>query len=229
MSKIMRWIGRGFAAVGFLLLIGSAVLFYRDQQFVARALRAEGRVSDLIIDRSSNSSGYRAIITFTDVNGKSHELIDSITSTPPRFSEGDTVTVLYDPQEPLNGVTDDLFGRWFGVGIILFLGVIFTIVGLVIAWFEARPRKRLQELQKNGVAVDASFKQVVINAAYSVNGRNPYQVVAEGKNPFTGKTQFFKSENLWEEPLDLVVGQKLRVLIHPKHPDRHMVDLSPAR
>ncbi|MBB4007215.1 DUF3592 domain-containing protein [Allorhizobium taibaishanense] len=230
MGKIMTWIGYVFTLIGLAFLVTGGWLFYSDHQFAARAIHAPGVVTDLARKRGHDDDGttFTAIVQFTDANGQSQEMADSISANPPRFSKGDKVDVLYDPQAPSSAVINDGWGRYFLPGLFSGLGFVFAIIGgtfLVI--IITRNRKRIW-LQRFGRPVDADFLHVYLDRSVEINGAHPFRVVAQGPDPQTGQLQRYQSEPIWVDPTAQLEGRKLKVLVDPQKPARHFVDLSPV-
>ncbi|MES5100913.1 DUF3592 domain-containing protein [Agrobacterium sp. BA1120] len=219
--KLIAWafvvFGLAFAGLG-------AFFFYQDSQFAQRALTAQGVVSEVV--RRTQESSYTAIVRFTDAQGQQQEMADRINSSPPRFSQGDVVEVLYDPQSPSNALVNDLMGRYFLIGIFTILGVLLTLVGTGIFLFLVLKKRRETWLLRFGRPVEAEFLHVFQDEKVSVNGANPFRVVAQGTDPQTGRIRRYESGAIWVDPTAQLEGRKLRVLIDPKKPDRHMIDLT---
>lgn len=230
MDRIMSWIGYIFTGVGLVFLVSGGWLFYRDHQFAARALHAQGVVTDLARKRDRNDDGttFTAIVQFTDAKGQSQEMADGISSNPPRFSKGDKVDVLYDPQAPSSAVINDGWGRYFLPGLFSGLGLLFAIIGgTFLAIIITRNRRRTW-LTRFGRPVEADFLHVYLDRSMQINGAHPFRVVAQGPDPQTGQLQRYQSEPIWVDPTVQLEGGKLKVLVDPQNPKRHYIDLSPV-
>jgi hypothetical protein len=97
------------AGVGLLVLGG--YLQRSTSAFLARALHAEGQVVDLVDSHSGSGDGhtYSAIVEF-QVDGRTYKFTDSVGSNPPLQRRGDSVLVLYDPDQPRHARIDR--GKW---------------------------------------------------------------------------------------------------------------------
>jgi hypothetical protein len=123
------------AGIGLGLL--GAYLYRSTNLFLAKALPATGRVVDLAVNHSSNSSTYAPVVEF-QVDGHAYKFKDSISSNPPSYQRGDVVKVLYDPDRPGSARIDR--GRWNTLVPLLVcaFGVLLTSLGL---WAAGRGRR----------------------------------------------------------------------------------------
>lgn len=216
-------IGALFALVGMLFLGVSLVILSLQHDFARAAIRTSGTVEALI---PRGNATYAAQIRFTDRAGQTQTFTESGSSNPPRAAVGDRVTVLYDPASPRQAVVDDLWGRMGVVLIIGPLGLIFTLLGFGMVFYDWRQQRLAAWLKDNGIPVKARFLEVIQDDSVTVNGRHPYRVVAQGRHPLTGEDQRFTSAMVWTDPGAQLQGSTLTVLCHPAHPRRHTIDLS---
>ncbi|THF47556.1 DUF3592 domain-containing protein [Allorhizobium terrae] len=228
MSKSIRLLGYAFAAVGVIMLLCGGGAFYYDNQFEQRALHAQGVVTDLTRKRDSDNNGdlFTAIVQFTDAKGQQHEMADRTSSNPPRFSRGDKVDVMYDVESPSSAVINDIWGRYLIVIIFGLLGSIFTILGSIFIIIMRKGDSKIRWLQRFGTPIDADFLHVYLDESVKINGAYPFRVVAQGADPTTGALRRYESGRIWIDPTSRLQGKKLRVLVDPKKPKRHMIDLS---
>ena len=84
----------------------------------------------------------------------------------------------------------------------------------------------VEELKKNGTRVNAEFQSVELNTALKVNGRNPYQILAQWQNPTTTEIHIFNSDNLWFDPTDYIKSDVIEVLVDMQNPKNYHVDTS---
>jgi hypothetical protein len=147
--------------VGALVLLSALVtlaltaFFYqRSKSFLRDAIRADGKVVRLV-ERPSSGSGttlFFPVYTFRDARGQEREIYSDSGSFPPSQSVGDTVTLLYRPQQPNAAKTDDFLSLWglpallggFGVLELLVGGALF-VAPVIISRFrhEAAQRKKV--------------------------------------------------------------------------------------
>jgi len=127
-----------------LALGGAGLLFlglylYRSTDaFLARAIRAEGRVVELAASDTSDDVTYAPVVEFEDADGR-HRFKDSISSNPPSYRTGDTVQVLYDPGDFHKARIDR--GVW-NRAIPLLVGALGGMFLLCGFWIASRPGRR---------------------------------------------------------------------------------------
>jgi len=118
------------AVLAFFLGLGllglAAYLAIDTRHDIATAARADGIVTDLIVDRDSDGETYHPHVRFVTAKGEPVEFTSSIGSNPAGFDIGEHVTILYDPSDPQDARIDSFVQLWFGP---LFAGVF----GLVLA------------------------------------------------------------------------------------------------
>ncbi|MCA9188034.1 MAG: DUF3592 domain-containing protein, partial [Planctomycetales bacterium] len=128
--------------------IGGSILVVR-YQFVQRAQRVEGRVTEVESFRSTRTTRtshgrrrrrtetrYREIISY-EIDGVEHEIrsAQSHSSPPP---VGREVMVLYDPVQPGEALVDSNIELWFLPVLFLIFGCVFGGVGIVLSFFVRR-------------------------------------------------------------------------------------------
>src|SRR5688572_10745375 len=100
--KILKLLSAVFSTVGVGMLLGSFFIFSNTSSFIKRAVEAEGKVIGLERFRSSSSSSttYRPEVEFSTATGKRIQFTSSVGSSPPSYSVGEAVRVLYNPADP---------------------------------------------------------------------------------------------------------------------------------
>ena len=110
----------------------------------------------------------------------------------------------------------NVFGQIDGFGVDYFwllfplIGILFFSIGFLFLFFQNRGKRLLRRLKSNGDLVYAKVIEVSTNTSYSVNGVNPYVIKCEWMSPYDGKKYIFKSENLWEDPTDIIEEKLIR-------------------
>nr|WP_081359048.1 MULTISPECIES: DUF3592 domain-containing protein [Rhizobium/Agrobacterium group] len=227
-NKIIKLVGAFLFVFGLAFVATGAGIAYFDRQFYASGSKAKGVVVDLArkSDNDHDGTTYAAIVRFTDARGQQQEMADHVSSNPPRFSRGDTVDVYYDPQSPSNARIDDAFGRYFLPGMFAGMGTLFAVIGGAIIVVVFLQKRRNTWLMRFGRPVDADFLHVFLDQGIEINGANPFRVVAQGPDPVNGTLRRYQSGPIWVDPSAQLQGRKLRVLVDPSKPERHMIDLA---
>lgn len=121
-----------FAGVGATLLLIAAFVMFSVRRFVREALRAQGEVIDLVGHRGGKGgTTYAPVIVFTTQTGR-HQFTDPVRTNPPGYSVGDRVEVLYHWQDHGRARVNSTFRLYFVPGLLGFLGLIFSTVGVVL-------------------------------------------------------------------------------------------------
>lgn len=112
--------------------------------FIRTASHADGRVTQLLqrYDKE-NDLLYAPVFVFRDAQGAEHTVYSSMASYPPMQQVGDSVHVLYSPDDPSHAKIDSFFSLWgwpFVTGQLAAFGL---TIGLVI-WFWPRIVRRFR-------------------------------------------------------------------------------------
>jgi hypothetical protein len=224
--KILKVAPILFLVIGLILLAGGARITLRTQSFRRHASAAAGVVVENVWSQDSDSSVYCPKVEFRTESGRSVTFISSVGSRPPAFHEGESVTVLYDPNDPTHAAIDTVMEQWFPSMILCGLGAVGSLIGGGWLFAVARSKRLNEWLQTNGTRIQAEYKGVELNRSVQVNGRSPYRIMAQWLNPATMSVHVFHSDNLWYDPAPFITGSTVTVLVDPKDPRRHHVDTS---
>jgi hypothetical protein len=85
--------------------------------------------------------------------------------------------------------------------------------------------RRKELLKERGVKIKTQFVNVEVNRSLEVNGRNPYQITVQWKNPRTAAVHNFRSDNIWTDPTGRIPDE-VTVYIERDNPKKYYVDLS---
>ena len=141
-EKVILWVFSGVAALMLLIALvsaGSAVWSMMNQR------SAPGRVVDMVVKREYVSEQdriiqeyYYPVVDFVADDGRRRSVQMSVGSNLPGYEKGDEVTVLYDPQHPLDARIKDmgsLVMDWIVPGITGILGIAFLGAALMVRRF----------------------------------------------------------------------------------------------
>lgn len=217
-----------FLAIGAAMLIGSAALVAHTRGFVASALRAEGTVIDILPNRSGNSASvtYSPVIEFRTAAGKLVEVRSSTSSNPPAYTEGDKVQMLYLADTPEDARLAGYLSLWGAPTVAASLGAVFLLIGGALIVWPIRAEKRARYLTEHGTPLQAEVREIALNRSYQVNGRHPWRIVAQWKDPVTADFHIFRSANLWGDPSEHLPGAFVTVFIDGQNPRKYHMDTS---
>jgi hypothetical protein len=120
------FLGLGLLAVAVALVIDT-------RHDIATAARADGIVTDLIVDRDSDGETYHPHVRFVTAKGEPVEFTSSVGSNPAGFDIGEHVTILYDPSDPQGARIDSFVQLWFVPIMVGVFGLVFATAGGVVS------------------------------------------------------------------------------------------------
>ena len=113
-----------FSIAGFGLIVGGAISFFRTWRFLWRSVVTSGVVPNMI----KSSKGMLAPrVKFTTPEGETITFVHPVSSRPPSYRTGQTITVRYQPGRPHEARINTFFGVWLTPLILLFMGLVFTL------------------------------------------------------------------------------------------------------
>lgn len=132
--------GRGcfigiFAVIGLILLVVGGVLWSVGARFRSGALHTPGTVVRMATHQDSEGGhGHLPVVQYR-VDTQTYEVQGTVSSSPPAYHVGDSVTILYRPEKPADGRIDSLLEQGFlpmlfgGLGGVFFLIGVFGVLG----------------------------------------------------------------------------------------------------
>lgn len=226
MSKALLWVGGIFLPIGLAMLGAAWWSFSEDRAFNRDALSGSGTVVALTFSRDSDGdTSWRPVVEFADRDGATHRFTGRVGSNPPSYHEGEQVNVIYNGWAPGDARIDSFFDRHFGMALFGGMGTIFSLVGGGLLYAVVRRRKMVARLKREGQPIEAKFLEVFLDRSTTINGRHPYRLACQAMHPATGKLVRFDSDHIWADPTELIGNQPIRVLIDPRRPRDHYVDI----
>lgn len=126
-------IGLLFFVLGICLLISSIVAFIKKRRQVANSSSATGVVTELVRGMGQRGYLYYPQVQFTTASGQTVSFNSSVGSNPAGYAVGQNVEVVYDPRNPQQAEIDSATSLWVVPGCLLGMGLVFTVLGLVLA------------------------------------------------------------------------------------------------
>jgi hypothetical protein len=137
-------IGIVFPLIGGLLFAIGLFLFIRTRIFLGKAQEVQGKVIEMVYSHSSEGGGgYSPVYQFRAISGQMITVRDSLSSSPPMFEVGQTIDVLYDPENPQNARIKRFWNLYFVSILLCGMGLIFGGVGIVLLVFNLMDRMNL--------------------------------------------------------------------------------------
>ena len=221
-GKFSEWlISIVFSIVGVIFIVVGIIALKSTSDFKKTAVETTAEV--ISVSKQTDSDGdtsYTVYVTY-NVNG---QIYDNHYSTSTFIREGSTVKVYYDKNNPskMRSTTSSIFGI---VGTVV--GTVFAAIGFGILFGKYKSKNKKKDLLENGQRIDADFQEVIINRAYSVNNRNPFKVICQGKD-LNGEICSFESENIWYNPEKIIEENNITtfpVYIDMNNPKRYYLSL----
>ncbi|MEP5936966.1 MAG: DUF3592 domain-containing protein [Erythrobacter sp.] len=227
MSKVILWVGVFFLPFGLLFAGIGTWSYWSDRDLAATGSTTQGTV--IAMERSRDSDGnntYSPTVEFFDPQGTRHQFTSKVSSSPPSFSRGEAVTVIFDPDAPGKAIIDSFSTRYLLPLIFGGMGSLFALIGAGLIGAYWRRRRIIANLRSTGMPIKAKFVECYRDTSTKINGRSPYRVVGQASHPATGRLQSFKSGPIWLDLTEQLASRDMVVLVDPTRPKRYFVDLS---
>ncbi len=126
-----------FLLIGIVLLVKAASHGNRTRAFLAGARESTGEVIALEEvppqqPGADQLETYRPVVVFTAEGGRQVRFESMASSNPPRYSVGDKVPVIYDPERPSEARIHSFHDLWFAPALFGGLGLVFAVLGAAL-------------------------------------------------------------------------------------------------
>ena len=120
--------------VGVLIILSSiyplgmgVFLYQQSKDFLAKSVKTTALVSEL----QHRGDVYYPIFSFVDKDGKKHSVESNSGSYPAAYKKGESVPMLYDPENPKQARTDSFEALWFFPIFAIVMGIVPIVIGAV--------------------------------------------------------------------------------------------------
>ena len=138
-----------------LLMILLAVGFgLHSYSFLMSAVVTEAKIIELIPRESDGNTMFAPVYVFEDAGGNEIKKHSSTASFPPIGSVGDTIEILYSPDDPKKSRLNTFFSRWGLPSILGGLGLFYLVVCIIVIFYTGR------RIRKKGSDPDAGINSV---------------------------------------------------------------------
>jgi Protein of unknown function (DUF3592) len=224
--KKYRWVFLVFIGVGLLLLTIAFLMWKSTRSFIARAEVATGKVVELREKSDSDGSTYSPVVHFRASNGAEITYTESFSGNPPPYDVGESVEVLYLPDDPREARIKGYMSLWLGESILGGMGALFAAIGAGTLFAMRLGQRKAKYLMAYGNAIETDVQGVERNTSIKVNGKSPWRITSQWLDPVSSKLRVFHSENLWFDPTGFVTRKQVTVLLDPANPKRYHMDVS---
>jgi hypothetical protein len=137
---MLRFIAIVTIAQGAIVAAVALYLIATKRTFLFRAIRTDALVVDVLTSQSTSADAMYAttlhpVVECTDDTGHSQRAEISLGMSNPSWSQGDTISIRYAPNDPKNARLDTFIGLWFPCLACIFISVWSFVGGLVIWLF----------------------------------------------------------------------------------------------
>lgn len=224
--KKFRWMFYLFAGIGGVLLLVALLLWNSTRDFLAKARPTRGTVVELRAKSDGDGTTYTPVVRFDTADGREITYVESFSTNPAPYDVGETVEVLYLAEDASEARINGWTSLWLGVAICGGLGFVFSATGAGCL-LELRAGERKKDyLMAYGNAIETDFTGVERNTGLEVNGRNPWRLISQWKDPASNTVRVFHSANLFFDPTRYATRKRITVLLDPDNPKRYHMDIS---
>ena len=130
-------VGLIFAAVGAILATIGFAFGYNSWSFTTGARKADGTVIRLVETVNRRGTTSAPLVRYV-VDGQTFEIQSSVGSSPPAYSVGEHVVILYHPEQPAQGRIHSFTELWlFALGF-GGMGTLFVVIGVTVVLYKKR-------------------------------------------------------------------------------------------
>lgn len=198
-----------------------------------KGVRTDARLVEKLTRRDSDGDLRHLLrLAYTDGDGGKHELEKSVgRSVFESLSEGSTLLVVYDPEEPSRASLAGEHAEAWWLAPLLFggFGSLFAGVGSVLVIREGKKALGRVRLLRQGMVVAGEVVDRREDLNVRVNRRHPLYLVYAFQGP-DGQRREGRSLNLPRRYEDrFATGDPLAVVYDPSDPERHEADIYGVR
>lgn len=214
-----------FAVIGLLMLMGGSYFYLSGYSQERGGVVVTGKIIDLSVHRSDNGASYCPVVKYTDGQDE-YVMASSYCSSGYRNALGDDIDIIYRPGNPGNAVIHSFGALYSGAVIFLGMGAVFALIGTLPLIIMYLRRKSGQRLLREGMPVSARISEVVMNTMISINGRSPFQIVAQVHDGTENTVKQYHSHNIGFDPAPFINQEFVTVYVDTKNPEKYFMDIS---
>lgn len=198
----------GLSLLLMALTINSA---YNQWTFTRSAISTNGTVlyESQSKTRSTSKTFYTPVISFVTNTGENITISSRTSNSFSSYASGDKVNLIYNPKNPYQAEFDSFFSLWGGYLILIFLDLIFTLIGIVL-YFASNPKKHAPLFwRKSFRTIQTTYVSTYQDLLFCINGDYSYVILTQWLDPQTNNPYTFRSERLWYDPSPFIEQLKL--------------------
>lgn len=211
-----------FAIIGACMLVGGGVYLFFQIRFNSTAVSIQAEITDIESYRDNDGDIRHSVyVTYTYMD----EIYQNIPlgSYNSGMYVGKEIALLCDPGHPEKVSTP--LGSYIGPGVLLLLGVVFSMIGGIAMVVDLRKKSKKKYLLQHGRVLHAVVDDIALNMNYSVNGRHPYIIYCTYRDEYKDVLYRFKSDAIWINPEEIFpYGSEIDVYVDEKDYSRYYVN-----
>ena len=208
-----------FCIMGLVIWLQAFYIYQEDRVFIEKANLVSGTVL-------RNSTNDRTLVSFVTKECKQIKFSSNTGNNPSGYTEGESVEVFYDPENPSNASINDFYTLYLGLIVLGAIGTVFFLAGISFFLSDRSKQKKTDFLKQGGKSITTKFIDVLVDLGVSFNDSNPYFICTEWLDPKTRKILFFESDDIWFDPTEFIKTDEIKVLIDPNDPKKYTMDIS---
>ncbi len=231
--KVLKIGAIALILIGMLCIAAGFLSRSKTTKFLESATRSTGVVTGFEEGTSGSSDTgdrniiYRPIVEFKTATGEQITFTAKIGSQTKSYTEGDSITVHYQSDNPHNARIDSFLSLWLVPLIAWGIGAVLFLVGGIFGIIVYRAHRLEKWLKLHGMQVMGTYQGVKhCTAGYENTVSAPYRVLVEWRDIESDRVHTFESPDIWYNPTPLVEGKSFQVTIDPNNLNKYLVDIS---
>lgn len=217
MQKDRLYFGIVFGAVG-LICFGIALnMLYLDYVKTNSKIAVEGKI--IVADRHSTAEF--SLPGLQDQNRK-FTATTSVSVSPPAYSQGETVVVYVNPENPEDVVIDGIMERFIGPLVMIPFVLAFGGIGIGHLWPFLKTLKR-QSLVGRGIKATGRVVRVSQVDHLTIDNKHPWYIEVSVRHPMLSTEMQLKSHPSMVPP-KYCEGQSIDIYFDPENPNKYFID-----
>lgn len=223
-STVFLLVGAVFFFTGALFAGIGGFFFYDNIKFKESAETCEALITEIEVYRDSDGDTYHNVFVRYEIDG--HVYDEELNYYTADMSEGDVITLYYDPANPSKTVVD---GGNFLFIVFIGLGSVFAIMGLCFLIKAIKDKRMVKRVIAMNCIIQAQIGDFSIDGSLMVNGRHPFVLRASAISPYDGQAYEFRSDAIWNDLRPILQAYnitKVPVYVNPQNYKEYYMDMT---
>ena len=221
-KHIVEFMGCIFTILGIGFLVGGFILTKNLNAFMERAIAVDGVITEIVYDNVNENSSDDVFVSY-EYDGQMYDHVQ-LNYYSSGMYEGKELTLYVDPDSPRKIETAE--GNRTLLIVVFAVGGFLTIVGIPTILTSYLRKLKNNKLAETGQHIYGTIESIERDTSVTVNGRHPFRVYCNYKNPADGMTYKFKSDCLYFNPNDSYkVGDSVDVFVNPDNYKKYYVEI----